>query len=144
METKQDISYGIVPLYKDGDTWKVLVIHQVSYRGDDFWIFPKGHAETQETPSETALRELQEETGVKDVLIGNKAPITIYYSFTHEGVRIEKTVEYFVGMCASTDTFISQPHEVKELKWCSFEEAQNLLTHQNSRDVLEKAKSQVA
>lgn len=143
METKQDISYGIIPLYEDDGDWRVLVVHQISYRGDDFWIFPKGHAETGETPTEAALRELEEETGVTDVTVKNKTPIIISYSFVHEGVRIEKTVEYFVGICASAHTYISQPQEIKELNWCSFEEAHKLLTHQNSKDVLSQVEQQL-
>jgi 8-oxo-dGTP pyrophosphatase MutT (NUDIX family) len=139
METKQDTSYGIVPLFRNGDVWRVLVVHQISYRGDDFWIFPKGHAEVDESPEEAAFRELEEETGVTEVALHSGSPISISYSFVHEGVRIEKTVEYFIGICSSQKTNISQPHEIKELKWCSFEEAQNLLTHQNSRDVLDQA-----
>ncbi len=143
METKQDISYGIIPLYEEGNCWQVLVVHQISYRGDDFWIFPKGHAEDGETSEVAALRELEEETGVTDVMLKNTEPIIVSYSFTHEDVRIEKTVEYFIGVCSSKNTHISQPHEIKELHWCSFEEAKELLTHQNSRDVLEKVKTLV-
>ncbi len=141
METKQDISYGIVPLYNNGTAWRVLVVHQISYRGDDFWIFPKGHAEKGETPIKAALRELQEETGVSEVELIDKTPIAVSYSFTHEGVRIEKTVEYFVGVCKSSDTHISQPHEIKEIRWCTFDDALTLLSHQNSKDVLQKVKS---
>ena len=136
METKHDISYGVVSLLKKDDTWQVLVVHQISYRGDDFWIFPKGHAEENETPQAAALRELEEETGVAEVVLESTTPVSISYSFIHEGVRIEKTVEYFIGICASQKTHISQPHEIKELRWCSFAEAETLLTHQNSKDVL--------
>ena len=141
METKTDISYGVVPVYKEDNEWKVLVVHQISYRGDDFWIFPKGHAEAGETPVEAALRELAEETGVTDVTIYDEVPIVILYTFVHEGVRIEKTVQYFIGVCAEKETHISQPHEIKETRWCSFEEAMSLLTHQNSKDVLELVRS---
>ncbi len=140
METKKDISYGVVSLYKDSEGWCVLLVHQISYRGDDFWIFPKGHAEAGESPKEAALRELEEETGITQITVKDTPPIIVAYSFIHEGIRIEKTVEYFVGLCHNQATFISQPHEIKELCWCSFEEAANRLTHQNSRDVLDKVK----
>jgi 8-oxo-dGTP pyrophosphatase MutT (NUDIX family) len=143
METKQDISYGIVPLFRDGDKWQVLVVHQISYRGDDFWIFPKGHAESGESPVEAALRELTEETGVSEVTIDTSAPISISYSFIHEGVRIEKVVEYRIGYCENKSTNISQPHEIKELRWCTFEEARELVTHQNTKDVLSQVEQQL-
>jgi isopentenyldiphosphate isomerase len=60
----------------------------------------------------------------------------VEYSFVHEQVLIEKTVEYWIGYCSNTKVEISQPHEIKEFKWCNFEEALDLLTHQNSKEVL--------
>ena len=139
MESKTDISYGIVPVIQNADdSWQILVIHQISYRGDDFWIFPKGHAEAGESAPEAALRELEEETGIKDVTLEPSAVFSIAYSFIHEGVQIDKTVEYYLGYCASMETYISQPQEVKELRWCDIDTAQSLLTHQNSKDVLKQ------
>lgn len=141
METKTDISYGIVPVIQHADgSWQVLVIHQISYRGDDFWIFPKGHAEAGESAPEAALRELEEETGIKNVTLEPAIVFSIAYSFIHEGIQIEKTVEYYLGYCTNTETIITQPQEVKELRWCDFDTAMKLLTHQNSKDVLSKVK----
>lgn len=136
MESKDDISYGVVPLYKNGGTWQVLIIHQISYRGDDFWIFPKGHAEAGESAEVAALRELEEETGVIAVALEPKKVFPVAYSFVHENVRINKAVEYRIGYCESTKTTITQPHEVKEIRWCDFATADALLSHQNSKDVL--------
>ncbi len=141
METKTDISYGIVPVFQTPDgEWQLLLVHQISYRGvnDTFWIFPKGHAEEGESAPEAALRELEEETGIKNVTIEPSAVFSISYSFIHEGVQINKTVEYFVGYCADTTTLITQPQEIKELRWCDFDTAETLLTHQNSKDVLKR------
>ena len=141
METKTDISYGVVPVIKNAEgIWQVLIVHQISYRGDDFWIFPKGHAEGDETPTETALRELEEETGIYNVTLEPSASFSIFYSFKHEDVQIDKTVEYYLGYCADTTTLITQPQEIKELSWCDFDTAMNLLTHQNSKDVLAQVK----
>lgn len=121
--------------------WQVLLVHQISYRGDDFWIFPKGHAEAGENQVETALRELVEETGVAKVTIETAEAFTIAYSFTHEGSYINKTVTYWIGYCEDQTTQISQPHEIKELRWCDMAAAESLLTHQNSREVLSKVKA---
>ncbi len=138
METKQDASFGVVPLYKSGGKIFVLLIHQISYRGDRFWIFPKGHAEMGETPEEAALRELIEETGIQNITLRSDFRADVFYSFIHEQTRIEKTVSYFIGDCDDDVVAITQPHEVAELRWCLFEEAYELLTHQNSKDVLKK------
>lgn len=141
METKNDISYGVVPLYRDGTEWKVLVIHQISHRHDRFWIFPKGHGEVGELPAEAALRELHEETGLQDVTLEDGQVFSIDYTFVHENVRIDKQVDYFVGYCINQETQITQPEEVIELSWCSFAEAEQLLTHQNSKDVLKRVEA---
>lgn len=139
MQEKEDISYGVVPFYKDGNEWKVLVVHQISYRGDDFWILPKGHAEAGETPVQAAVRELKEETGVTQVALDEDEKFSISYSFTHDGTRIKKEVVYFFGVCDSDFTQITQPEEIKEIRWVVLDEAQKLLSHQNSKDVLAKA-----
>ena len=141
METISDSSYGVVPVIRENGEWQVLVVHQISYRGDDFWIFPKGHAEDNETPEVAALRELTEETGVTSVKLEPALPLTISYTFNHENVRIDKTVIYWIGYCEAKDTVISQPHEIKELRWCSLSQAADLLTHKNSTDVLDKVQN---
>lgn len=146
METKKDSSYGVIPLIHVNGEWRVLVIHQNSYRGDvgNFWIFPKGHADEGETNQETALRELEEETGVSSVSLETEKTFSMTYSFRHEEKLIEKTVKYFIGYCDTEETKITQPIEVRELKWASVSEAEALLTHQNSRDLLKDVVSFLA
>ena len=114
------------------------MIYQTSYRGDSFWIFPKGHPEHEESPKEAALRELVEETGLVNVTLHDIPIKTIGYTFLHEGIRINKQVEYFIGECADQMTAITQPEEVSELRWCTFKEAYDLLLHQNSKEVLKQ------
>ena len=143
METKTDISFGVVPLFEEGGEWQVLIVHQISFRGDDFWIFPKGHAEIGEDGQAAALRELAEETGLTDVTLLQGEPMVITYSFTHKQVTIDKTVEYWIGKATKKHTHISQPEEIREVKWCSFADAKRLLTHQNSLAVLAEVKKRL-
>lgn len=141
MQTKKDYSCGVVPLFKnDNGEYEILLIHQISYRGknDRFWTLPKGHPEEGEEIEESVRRELKEETGVTDVELEMDTAFTSQYSFMHEGVKIEKTVEYFIGYAQSRETQITQPQEVAELKWCSFEEAYKILSHTKTRIVLEE------
>jgi mutator protein MutT len=56
---KRNRSAGIV--IKDG---KVLVMHRIN-KGDEYWVFPGGGQEVGETPDQTAVREIDEETTVK-------------------------------------------------------------------------------
>lgn len=146
MQIKEDESFGVVPVWWSGNEWKVLVIHQISYRGknDTFWIFPKGHAEGNETPEAAARRELAEETGVTICRLEKEKTFSMKYSFRHEEIMINKTVEYFIGYCDSQDTEVTQPHEVKEVRWATFKEAKKILAHKNSKDILDSVVSFLA
>ncbi len=55
---KRNRSAGIV--IRDG---KVLVMRRVN-NGDEYWVFPGGGQEEGETPDQTAVREIDEETTV--------------------------------------------------------------------------------
>lgn len=139
METKTDRSFGVIPyIYEKGEP-KFLVIHQYSHwRGDSFWTFPKGHPEADESGTEAAMRELYEETGLTLRSLNTEHPILISYSFVHERTRIEKTVTLYLGNVIATPMSL-QESEIHDAKWCTYETAYELLTHENAKQVLEKA-----
>jgi 8-oxo-dGTP pyrophosphatase MutT (NUDIX family) len=138
MEIKNDFSYGVIPLHQTTDGYDVLLVHQRSHRGEQFWTFPKGHPEVGESKAETALRELQEETGVSQVTLNESKLFVTEYTFVHESERINKRVEFFIGYVYDTQIQITQPHEVVDLRWCDFITAKELLSHQNTRQILEE------
>jgi 8-oxo-(d)GTP phosphatase len=139
-KVEQDFSYGVVPLYREGRELKVLLVRQISYfdSANKFWILPKGHAEGSESGIEAAKRELREEAGVVDVEIVPEPTFTTSYSFVHEDVQIDKTVTYFIGWCASQETSVENQKEIEEVRWVSLSEAKELVTYQNSKDLLEQ------
>lgn len=59
---KGERSAGVVPLRKDPDGWKVLILRV--YKG---WDFPKGRLEPGEAPIEAARREAKEEADLDDL-----------------------------------------------------------------------------
>ena len=140
MQSKEDVSYGVIPLLKDGDQWKVFLIHQYGLKGDIYWTFPKGHPEAGETSEESALRELYEETGLTPKKLLTDTAYEQIYSFPYEGIRIDKKVLYYVGIVESP-VFCIQAEEVKEAGWFSFADACLKLSHQRAKTMLTQIKS---
>ena len=58
---KKEISCGAVIARQTENGREILLIRHVN---GGHWAFPKGHMEGNETESETALREIREETGL--------------------------------------------------------------------------------
>ena len=71
---KKEISCGAVIARQTENGREILLIRHVN---GGHWAFPKGHMEGNETESETALREIREETGLTVTLdTGFRAVVT--------------------------------------------------------------------
>ena len=112
METKDDYSYGVIPLRKTEQGMLVFLINQYGSGGDVYWTFPKGHAEEGETPQEAAVRELHEETGLRAVLADDARQYTQTYSFSDGHVNINKVVVYFSTFVDSPDYHLQEEEVV--------------------------------
>lgn len=123
-------SYGIIPLRKQGEDWHVLLIQHGSAK---YWGFPKGHAEQGETPQESAVRELFEETHLKIVRFLSEAKIEEHYNFFFRGKRVDKTVWYFVAEVEGNVKL--QKEEVSDSKWIPLDQAVEYLTYKTDKSV---------
>lgn len=109
----------------------------------DEWKLPKGHVEEGETFEETALREVREETGFKNIEFITEKPINeVNYSFVENGKEINKTVTYFLFRTNETNNSQTAEMDKEELKgaWFEYEEALKKGTHWDTIQTLEKAK----
>jgi 8-oxo-dGTP pyrophosphatase MutT (NUDIX family) len=136
---RTDAAYGLIPLWypvESSTVWYYLLIHHQK----GHWAFPKGHAEPGETPLETALREVQEETGLQGFQRIDKHPFQEHYEFTaSDGGKITKTVTYFAAWLPPSEqppTVIVQWEEVANYAWCRYEDALNLITFEGNRQIL--------
>lgn len=110
---------------------KVLLVCEK--RRNNFWGFPKGHIEHDETEVETARREVQEEVGL-NVEIDESKRYEIKYIVDD---RIEKTAVFYVAK-ATSEEITKQEVEIADVKWCEFYEALDLLTYENTKEVLKQ------
>lgn len=131
MATRYDESFGIVPLYRVGDKWKVFLIKHKHAR---YWGFPKGHAENKETPQEAASRELLEETNLSIIRFLREEAFVERYTFMAEGDRVLKTVSYFMAEVSGEVSL--QKNEVSRGVWLLLDEAFKKLTHQEGKTIL--------
>jgi bis(5'-nucleosidyl)-tetraphosphatase len=138
MKIHKELSYGVVPMFKKTGTWYVLLIYQASQHNSQpqFWTFPKGHPERGESATITSLRELEEETGLTSVILDEQQIFSISYTFILNEIHVDKQVDYYIGYCTTQNTVITQPNEVLELRWCTIEDAQELLIHENIKRLL--------
>ena len=98
------------------------------------YSLPKGHVEEDETEIETAKREILEETSL-EVLIDSSFREVITYSPREDSI---KDVVYFIGKIIG-GTMKNQESEVSEIYFLKFNEALDLLTYENDKNVLKKA-----
>jgi len=128
----QEKSCGMVVFREASGRRFYLLLHYE----EGHWDFPKGHAEEGESETATALRELEEETGIKDVTF---VPFRerIEYFYTNKGKKIHKEVYFFLARTSASDVKLSYEHIGFE--WLAYDDALGRLTFQNAKDVLIKA-----
>jgi 8-oxo-dGTP diphosphatase len=106
---------------------EVLVVHRDRY---DDWSFPKGKRELGESDEDCALREVEEETGLRCVL-GGELPSTSYT----DGHGRPKRVRYWLMEPVAGE--LAYRHEVDEARWVTLGEARGLLTYQRDVSLLD-------
>lgn len=100
------------------------------------WALPKGTPKTGETFEQVAVREVQEETGLKVRLITYIGSIS--YFFIRDKVRFQKQVRHYLFEAVGGDTTLHDA-EYDRVEWFSFPEAYRRLTYQNEVNILSQA-----
>ncbi len=129
----EEKSCGVILYRNDGDQRQFLLLHYTA----GHWDYPKGHVEEGETEEQTALRELEEEAGIKNVEIKEGFREPINYLFTQDGQKIHKTVVFFCAETKESEVQIS--HEHQNHKWLPYIDAYEKLTFDNAKGLLTKA-----
>lgn len=120
---------------RQDDRLEVCLINPVGRR---VWGLPKGGVEPGETPPQTALREVAEETGMSGVVERELGSIDYWFYARDRGGRVHKTVHYFL-VRATGGTTEAHDHEVREARWVDVRDALRLMTYPNEREMVRKA-----
>jgi 8-oxo-dGTP pyrophosphatase MutT (NUDIX family) len=128
---------GVVFRVEDGRPRFLLI--RDSYSN---WGFPKGHLERDEAPQCAAIREVQEETGLEDVEARGSIE-TIDWYFRFRGRLIHKVCHFFLMESASEHTSPQRAEGITACRWVSYEEAAELVSYANARQVLKRAHEMV-
>lgn len=114
-----------------------LVIQHSKHKG---WIFPKGLIGDRvegEGKEETAVREVEEEGGVKAKIVLHQ-PFSTNYIYTFSGRKIFKTVYFYLMEYISGD-IKDHDQEVSDIKWLSAGDVVKQLSYKSDQEMFERA-----
>ncbi|MFM1845733.1 MAG: hypothetical protein RIS19_206 [Actinomycetota bacterium] len=128
----EETSAGGFVLAADGSP-RIAVIGRRNRGGRIDWCVPKGHLEGIETAEQAALREVEEETGLKATIIESLG--SIHYEFSTPTSIIAKTVHhYLMKQTGGELTIENDPdHEAVDIRWVNIDLLNAELTHENER-----------
>lgn len=134
---KFEFSAGGIVVKKENNTTYILLAQHAQHHG---WVFPKGligDTHKNEKKEETAVREVEEETGVLAKLGVSLTPVTYWYQF--EGEKRKKRVYYFLMEYISEDS-AKKDDEMENVEWVPVEKVQEKLTYPSDKNVWKEAK----
>jgi 8-oxo-dGTP pyrophosphatase MutT (NUDIX family) len=106
-----------------------LLVEARRSRGE--WVLPKGHIEPGETPETAAVREVEEEAGVRATVVGEAGEST--YTMDGQPVRVIFFLMRYEGETSR--------QEDRAVAWCRYEDAHEMLRFDDTRRVLSQAHS---
>ena len=126
-------SCGAVVYLKKDNTVNYLLLHYEA----GHWDFVKGNVEPNESEKSTALRELQEETGIVDAQFIEGFKERVEYFYRRQGATIHKEVIFYLMETHTENVKLSFEHV--GFVWLDYQNAIEKLNFSNAKKVLQKA-----
>lgn len=140
--TSREFSAGGIVFKRENNEIKWLI---VQHSQNKKWIFPKGLIGDKvdgESKESTALREVEEEGGIKAKIVLEN-PFTSTYFYVFNNTKIFKTVFYYL-MEYTSGNVEDHDFEVSEAKWLTEEEILKTLSFPADKKIFLDAKSKTA
>lgn len=103
------------------------------------WGLPKGHQEAGETAQETALREVAEETGLTDLVLGPEL-MTIDWFFRVGEERVHKYTTFYLMYSNVGEATPRRAEGITDCEWVPFAIADQRISYGNASEVLRLAR----
>lgn len=127
---RKEVSSGGVVIF--GNT--ILLLKK--YNGD--WVLPKGRVETGETIQEAALREVQEETGVRGEIIDYIGKINYRYRNLQYDEIVSKIVHWYQMESTSMECRPQKTEGFIIAKFVHMDKVLELLRYKDEREVIRR------
>jgi 8-oxo-dGTP diphosphatase len=111
---------------------ELVVVHRPRY---DDWSLPKGKLDPGETWEEAALREVEEEVGLR-CRLGDELPPVSY----RDNKGRAKVVRYWLMEPQGGDAPFTPNDEVDDMRWVDADEAAVLLSYPHDAELVRTAK----
>jgi 8-oxo-dGTP pyrophosphatase MutT (NUDIX family) len=105
---------------------EVAVVHRP---GRDDWSLPKGKLAADETLEECALREVEEETGLR-------CRLTRFVGYTHYRDRRDRPKIVAYWLMDPLDGEFAPSSEIDDMRWLELAMARRALTYERDRDLI--------
>ena len=111
---------------------EVLFIYRLS-----FWDLPKGKIEKGEVPEEAAIREVQEETGLVNIILSDHL-INTYHTYIHKEKRVLKKTYWFKMDTLDWKLTPQYSEDIEKAEWVNLSQflTDSPKTYNNILDVL--------
>lgn len=137
---RRELSAGVVLVRRmRGRWWLAAVLPQGKREGT--WVLPKGLIDAGETPSQAALREGYEETGLRARLSSKLGDVR--YVYTWEGERVFKIVSFYLAHASGGrigELPAGMEAEVADVRWFPLTDGPQLLAYKGEREMAARAK----